>query len=125
MESVQRSEMCDETVDTRDVRVTNGIKRKRRCSETPTDADQTPPPQKKTTPCDEQQTGESVVNIQLNNGTGTSDQGYQQEADDDQFSLEHFCDEVLYEIFKFLDTWSLMTLMKYVHTKQLREGQRE
>lgn len=29
-----------------------------------------------------------------------------------QFLLEELCDEVLYEIFKFLDTWTLMSLMK-------------
>lgn len=32
----------------------------------------------------------------------------------DYFLIEDLCDEILYEIFKFLDTWSLMSLMKLV-----------
>ncbi|XP_065371901.1 uncharacterized protein LOC135963839 [Calliphora vicina] len=46
-----------------------------------------------------------------------------------QFLLEELCDEVLYEIFKFLDTWSLMALMnvckrfqKFVLDKRLWEN---
>ncbi|TMW48778.1 hypothetical protein DOY81_006156 [Sarcophaga bullata] len=45
-----------------------------------------------------------------------------------EFLLEEFCDELLYEIFKFLDTWSLMALMnvskrfqKFVLDKRLWE----
>ncbi|KAI8130923.1 hypothetical protein FF38_04983 [Lucilia cuprina] len=70
-----------------------------------------------------------------NGGGGAEDDHPQHETinigngEESQFFLEELCDEVLYEIFKFLDTWSLMALMnvckrfqKFVLDKRLWEN---
>lgn len=50
--------------------------------------------------------------VQENNGRSHLDaKKSREEIESCCFSLELFSDEVLYEIFKHLDTWSLMTLM--------------
>lgn len=95
----------------------NGIKRKRRYSSTQSDDSLTK--RIATTKTSTIFTG--AVENKVNNGTkeGLSTKDDRPRTDlnaekcsETEFLLEEFCDEVLYEIFKFLDTWSLMALMK-------------
>ncbi|XP_075147948.1 uncharacterized protein LOC142221944 [Haematobia irritans] len=126
MESCRSTGEQDEVREDADVQIICGTKRKRRISETPTS--DSPPPQKKATPYDEQQKEVRSATKQLTNGDNDVSLEDNSHYDEDKFSLEHFCDELLYDIFKFLDTWSLMTLMnvskrfqKFVLDKRLWE----
>ena len=99
-------------------RLENGNKRKRRYSSAQSDESLTK--RIATTTTSTIFTG-AVEENKTNNGTGdvltTKEERPKadlvaEEFRESDFLLEEFCDEVLYEIFKFLDTWSLMALMK-------------
>ncbi|KAM7359367.1 uncharacterized protein ACRADG_009077 isoform 1-T2 [Cochliomyia hominivorax] len=76
-------------------------------------------------------TKENITNVDPPAATAQVEINEENEGEEyeTQFLLEELCDEVLYEIFKFLDTWSLMALMnvckrfqKFVLDKRLWEN---
>lgn len=90
-----------------------GNKRKRRCSLTQPDES----PKKKSaidpTVVSEENHAGAAEGVQMQNNT-VATINLDEKDIMSQILLEELCDEVLYEIFKFLDTWSLMALMKLV-----------